>query len=481
MYGERSRLKYQTNPQKAIEYSLLFLFVGILLLAQYRGSFTGEERFLFLVLMIAYLWIAVLLMTALLRFNLRLFEPLMIVSVIYFAIFIMKPMADLNAGKMMEHNVNVLPGGTYATALFVLGYTVLFAAYYLHHKRIRFQKTDKEINAERLTSGRDSQSEVIWLCAAWAIVYMLCLLSMMTQGLSLRYIFSFGAEGTRAIESTGSVLLFLSNFGVTLVALWLMILDRSESVFLRIAITVLCVIYILMRNARWLALVFLAAPIVLYYAKRNRQPRMVWVAVAAALGISVFAWMQANRYGLARGRAMVFWGVRDLTLENLLAPLETDMSTYRAFYSMVVRYPHATPFLFGRTFAYTLVLFVPRALWAGKPDNPVRDMIEHSLNARARVSGTAVANVGELYANFGVVGIIVGMYLFGWILSLMKRRFVEASEKHDLDFLHLYAVLFPLLYQWVARGNFCGNFYLTLFAMLPYGAVLLLRRSGKRV
>ena len=189
--------------------------------------------------------------------------------------------------------------------------------------------------------------------------------------------------------------------------------------------------------------------------------------------------MQANRYRLARGDAMVFWGLQDLTLNNLLAPLETDLSTYRAFYSMTVRYPDTYPYMIGKTFFYTLVLFVPRALWAGKPDNPVREMIEHSLNMRARLSGTAVANIGEFYANFGVLGVLAGLYLFGMVLAMLKKRFLEATERKDTDFLCLYAVLFPLLYQWVARGNFCGNFYLTLFAILPYWARLLLRRRKK--
>ena len=459
----------------------MFLAIGLLLLLQYRGSFSNEDRFLFLVLMLSYCWIAMLMAYAGIRMNLQLFEPLTIVTVIYAGIFILKPIVDLRHGELLEHGIHVLPGGARATALFVLGYTVFFFSYYLHHRKIRFSR--KEADPARCETGHarlDDLFEVriAYLYALWAAVYGLCLLSMLSQGLSLRFIFSFGAEGAREQESTSSMLLFLTNFGVTLAALWLIILDRSKKLTGKVIITVFCAIYVLMRNARWLALVFLVSPITLYYLKRNRQPKIRWVLLIGIAGLSVFGWMQANRYGLARGRAMIFWGLRDLTLSNLLAPLESDLSTYRAFYSMVNRFPSEHHYLLGSTFLYTAVMIIPRAVWPGKPDNPVRSMIEASLNTRARMSGTAVANLGEFYANFGVIGIVIGMYLLGWALYALKRRMKEAVSGNQWEYLHLYAILYPLLFQWVARGNFCGNFYLTLFACLPFFGRRLFKRKS---
>ena len=140
-------------------------------------------------------------------------------------------------------------------------------------------------------------------------------------------------------------------------------------------------------------LAFIVAPITLRYLKKGKQPRLLWVILIGVGGLAIFAWMQANRATLASGGAMQGWGADGFTLEKLLAPLESDLSTYRTFYSMVERFPAEYSYMLGQTFLYVLVLFIPRAIWAGKPDNPVRDMIEHSLNKRARASGTAVANI----------------------------------------------------------------------------------------
>ena len=90
-------------------------------------------------------------------------------------------------------------------------------------------------------------------------------------------------------------------------------------------------------------------------------------------------------------------------------------------------------------------------------------MVEHSLGSLARTNGRAVANIGEFYANFGIIGIIVLMFLFGYIVSKLKSMYEDPSENR----LIMYSILYPLLFQWVARGNFSGNFYYTLFAFVP--------------
>ena len=175
------------------------------------------------------------------------------------------------------------------------------------------------------------------------------------------------------------------------------------------------------------------------------------------------------------------WGADGFTLEKLLAPLESDLSTYRTFYSMVERFPAEYSYMLGQTFLYVLVLFIPRAIWAGKPDNPVRDMIEHSLNKRARASGTAVANIGEFYANFGIFGIVAFMYLIGWITSSLKHAVfnsVPGQNKAERKYI-AYSIIYPLFFQWIARGNFSGNFYMTIFAMLPF-IVMAMVQSLKR-
>lgn len=441
--------------------------VGGVLIFQYSQSFSYEENFLFIELIAAYIWTGGLLVYAKLRFGLRIFEPMTMITVIYDGIFILKPILDLRSNSMEEHGISVIGGGPKATLLFVLGYTVFFGSYYVNHRKIVYQSRPMFRSQDRPAPWNGKKRIILYL--AWAGVYALCILCMRSQGLTLRYIFSFGTEGLYTADENNTALLFLSNFGITLVMLWVMILEYSKNIAVKAVTTMLCAIYILMRNARWLMLVFLLAPVVLFYLKREKEPKIWKVMLIGTAGLAVFAWMQVNRATLAAGGAMQGWGPDGFTLETLLSPLESDLSTYRTFYSMVERYPAQYDFMLGITFLYIFVLFIPRAVWSGKPDNPIREMIGNSLNESAQASGTAVANIGECYANFGIPGICVYMYLMGWIAASLKRYvFLSDCPSSALRNRQItFSILYPLFFQWIARGNFSGNFYLTVFALLP--------------
>lgn len=449
-----------------IEATIIYLAFVIFLSFQYRSSFNREEVLLFIELLASFVWAGGLLLFARLRFRLYLFEPLSIISVLYLSIFVIKPLIDLHNNKLIEHGVRVINGGGKATAIFLVGYTIFFICYYMRHRVIRFRAhvTD-DPGIDKPLSGNLSQ-----LYIAWIMTYILSVACLLSQGLSLRYIFSFGSDGIRE-DSGNTALLFLSNFGITMLSIWLMILDKSEKRSVKILTTAFVLIYVLMRNARWLMLVVIVAPVTAYYTKRKSEPNILITFILCIAGLTLFAWMQVNRNILYAGGAMQGWGDQGFSLSILLAPLESDLNTYRTFYAMTQRFPSQYSYMLGKTFLYTFILFVPRAIWPGKPDNPVRDMIEHSLNKRARISGTAVANIGEFYANFGILGVAIGMYLLGWIASEMKRRLLPISEYYKDETGNkrlMYAILFPLCFQWIARGNFSGNFYMTIFAVLPF-------------
>ena len=447
---------------------LVYLLIGMVLLYQYNGSFSENETRLFVELMLCYAWTGGLILYAVLFLGLYLFEPLTFISVIYELIFVVKPIVDLRARKMMEHGIDTFPGGEKATLLFALGYTALYLAYYVRLRR-----------KERVPvlPKAEPKADNVLLYAMWAVVFALALIGLSSQGLSLRYIFTLGSGGERITDSDNVGLLFLTNFGVTLVSCWMMVMVRTQRRLPKILITLVTIIYLLMRNARWLMLVFIAAPVVYHYTKRRSQPRWIVVFLIGAVGLLVFAWMQVNRAVLHAGGAMQGWGEAGLTLETLLAPFESDLNTYRAFYAAVQRFPAKFSYLYGSTFLYTFVLFIPRVIWPGKPDNPVRLVIERSLNARARRSGTAMANIGEFYVNFGWIGVLVGMALLGFAARWLQERFLQRRTLNRNERM-AYSILYPLLFQWCARGNFCGNFYMTIFAMLPFLLLSLRKRAG---
>ena len=437
----------------------LFIAGGIILASRFSFSFSAEETRLYIALMVTYTWISILLLYARMRYDLYVFEPISFVTAIYIAVFIVKPLIDLRAGHMTEHGVDVSGGGLKATLILLAGYTCLYVGYYLTYDASGRKRLENLPPVEET-----SEYEPTALYLLWGFCFAMCLLCMFSQGLSLSYIFSLGKSGEVTVAESNTALLFLSNFVVTMISSWMLILFKTDNPAGKVLVSVLQVIYLIMRNSRWLILIVILAPAAFIYTGRRRRPRGIYLVLLGMAGLIIFAWMQANRVVLSSGGAIQGWGAEGFTLAKLAAPFESDLNTYRAFYSMVNRFPERYPYLLGTSYLYMFVLFIPRVLWKGKPDNPIRTIIEHSLNSRARVSGTAVSNIGEIYANFGIFGCAVMMFLIGRILAWLKH-FYEGSRE---DALIIYAVMYPLLFQWTARSNFSGNFYMTVFAMLPF-------------
>jgi hypothetical protein len=96
--------------------------------------------------------------------------------------------------------------------------------------------------------------------------------------------------------------------------------------------------------------------------------------------------------------------------------------------------PRWQPYAWGRTiFMPTLVFFVPRVIW---PDKPTAEFgrefgetfrVVHILDAETFVAATIP---GELYWNFSLPGILIGMALWGVALRWFYRHYAEGN---DLD------------------------------------------------
>ena len=441
----------------------LFIFLAVYFLFHMRNDFSQTERELFWTLFVSYFICGGLVVTAKLLHQLYFFEPFTLISLIYIGVFNYRPIIDLYHDNLIGNGIIVLSGGTKATILFTLGFVCFYIGYYLRLRSSGKSGDETLLEIERVIDDDESNSSN-WALIGWIVSFLFVIIALVSQGNSLRYIFTLTSSGEKVADESRTSLLFLSNFGVTMATFWLIVLVKPGKTVTKVIITILSFIYLIMRNGRWLLLIFVSAPIIYYYVKRKKSPNL-WLLLGGSTGLLlVFAWMQLNRANIRFGRQLQGWGENGLTLEILLSPFDSDLSTYKVFYGMVTRFPSMYSYMYGATFLYTFLLFIPRVVWPGKPDNPVRDMIEMSMNNQARQAGSAVANIGEIYANFGIFGIMILMLVFGKIVSKLK----DLYEKPTQDMVIAYSILLPLLFQWVARGNFSGNFYLTIFAMLPF-------------
>jgi len=111
------------------------------------------------------------------------------------------------------------------------------------------------------------------------------------------------------------------------------------------------------------------------------------------------------------------------------------------------------PFQHGKTMDDLLYFYVPRALWPDKPESYALVFGREFLSATAR-AGEATAKAGEtfftptmpgeLYLNFGVLGLLVGGLLTGSLLWELYRNLVLRPDR-GVQHLLIYAVIMPFV------------------------------------
>lgn len=108
-------------------------------------------------------------------------------------------------------------------------------------------------------------------------------------------------------------------------------------------------------------------------------------------------------------------------------------------------------YLRGRSLVDGALSLIPRAIWTDKPlyggsGTLVRDMTGLPLS---ETTAWGVGSVMEFYINFGILGVSIGMLVFGWLIARLDRRAAEqliAARYGEslLFFLPCAALAFPL-------------------------------------
>lgn len=104
-------------------------------------------------------------------------------------------------------------------------------------------------------------------------------------------------------------------------------------------------------------------------------------------------------------------------------------------------------FLFWRSYLWLFILPIPRAFWPGKPDGmSVAYLVNVAFRGKVlagEVGGIGATVIGEGYANFGVIGVILDMLLLG-LVSRMLYRYVSSNNKNPMIVLIYGAFLYSL-------------------------------------
>ncbi len=181
-------------------------------------------------------------------------------------------------------------------------------------------------------------------------------------------------------------------------------------------------------------------PIAAYWYTKHRIP---WKTVLVLLLLVVFVIFpfyntfrlsdlrlaQSERVSLTMDR-IVKWDSEDY-LRSSIRLFKRRMAMINSTAVVVRDVGRWVPYAHGSTIFEPLVVnFIPRFLW---PEKPIYEMgygfgeTFRVTNPTDRYTRIAATLPGELYWNFALPGVLIGMFLWGWFLRFVYRRFGEMA------------------------------------------------------
>jgi len=308
---------------------------------------------------------------------------------------------------------------------------------------------------------------------AWIVCFALSILFLALNGYSIQYILSGGFSGT--IEPSNTLLLFLSKFSVSMLSCWLMYYAEGKSRALKIITFVLTIVIHWGFGYRYIIVADILSVFIFRLLNRKTQIKLIQIAILAGLLMIITGVVQTARVGVRSGANIII----DTSLHNSIDAIMFNLRIYFTYYAVIKAVPSLIPFNMGQqVFLYTLIMMIPRALWPGKPYPRVGLPVEYGLSHYASTAGQAYPNIGEFYFEYGVLGVIVFMFIFGRLIRVVVRTIKNNPCKKNYI---LYSIVYGLSLQVLIRGYTPSNFYMMVFALFPVLIIYNLAKKNRQL
>ena len=407
------------------------------------------------------------------RFNINIFEPFILISVLYIFIFTITPIVFIIQGKTDAHGAYVMDGCIKATCIYIISYIAFVVGYTTHKNKVKKNYKENNIFNENIRRKKIIMISLI----IWIISYLFSLIFLFSTGRSLLYILTVGGNGTIEADANGSLLGFISNFSYSLIMPCVLILFLAKNKILKIIIFYLTITVYLVRAFRYIVIIMLVSIAITYFKRKEKTPSFITVLVGIILLIIFIGGLGFMRDNLRTGNS-TDWS--SFGVDNIMYALESNFDIYKTFYGIVSHYPSDYSYTFGKAmFIETIAMFIPRVFWPNKPlaiNASIALAVRRSVSEFAIVNAAmATPNIGEYYVDFGIIGCIIFMFLFGK-LSKWTTRFYYYSNNR-IENIVLYSIMMPTFMQLVIRGYTPTNFYLVIFLLWPF---IIIKNIGKR-
>lgn len=439
------------------------MIIGFLFLINVPNFLNSIQIFDYYFVLFSYYFVGMMWIYYINKYGFYIFEHVNMVMAITFITFSIEPMISMIQDDLGIGSFYVFEGCMKATIIYMIAMTIFLYAYY--SKSYKEYLYLKESDSDIYIAEKDKKI-ARWALLIWCLGFAVQVIDLVSNGYSLNYIFSMGTSGSMSQIEDGGLGIFgnIRYFMITALLYMDLYSDRKKTIWI---LRILSIILSAMRGYRWIIVVYLISPIVVNsYLKRNYPKKKNMIALGLAL-VFIVGGLQYVRVALRSGGGLQGNSNVEFNLAYIWSAFQGNFDLYKTLYGAVTYFPDKHFYTMGQQLIYlSIVTIIPRAIWPGKPYSIIEKVYKVYFMGSDAVKGAwAYAQLTEFYVEFGIIGVIIFMYLFG---KLCKFFFQTAMKKnrtvHDVV---LGATMFPMLMQYVIRGYMPLNLWPTLIMLSP--------------
>lgn len=301
----------------------------------------------------------------------------------------------------------------------------------------------------------------------------ICLLDLLQKGFSLNYILSLGTQGyLEKTEDQGGAIINLRYLMIPCFLYIDLLSTQKKEKYFNWILRLIAIACLFMTNKRWLIIVVILSPIVLYYLRNKKSPPIWLTSILGCILFFLNGAMQYMRYYATTSILNVDWS--GLNFSELWKGISGNFDLYKTLYAAVLYFPYYHPHTLGEQMIYlTAVTCIPRSLWPEKPIS-IFEQLKGQFMGQGSIDGAwAYAQLTEFYIEFGIIGTLFLFGLFAKLCLWLKKKAIIPRTYHDLV---IASFMFPMLMQLVIRGYLPINFWALFFMTIPILCIIKINR-----
>lgn len=422
-------------------FCVFILFETVFLLISFNNEFFGYK------VLINYLIILLILpiiYEKLTNNKVDIFSPIVIVIFFYFVIFVLVS-SDLLFFRSDELR-NDQKFYTHTILYAIISFHVFLLGYYSNLSKI-FLK----LRVNKFKKVSNKRVEIV-TCLYSFISFLSFFLIIKASGGFSYYVENI--KGSMVNLLTGSAFLYM---GVILIKIPLLIgffiiIKKGKLPFSFILVFLFSSILLILLGERGHFVFLIVSMLVIYHYTKKRIRLIPVFMFALFLYLFLVMYGQYREFGLQKANKIEARENYKLGLAFTYKKVVENFDQLIRVKDIVKYVPEKLEYQYGKTFFNLLVKPIPSRIWPEKPQG-AGYYVTKSLYPKHFAANASIATslLGELYLNFHIIGIILGMFVFGFVVSGLYKFLV--LNLPNFNAVILYSLCFPYFFSEL-RGDF---------------------------